>query len=308
MKQDLSPLARAQVGAGLAMMGDKARAHSALVAAANSLGYRDEADYYQSPLRDTAGVITYAYEAGEIEIARKLQAKLEVQAKDPDQLNTQEQARLLQAAAEMVKAAGPVNVAGTGSVRAEPSVGGPRWLVGTLAEARFVNNGKGAIYRTVTVRGIPTTAPRAAQEGLGLTKTLWSTSGARVDPSKVAQGERVIVQVAGANRQGRSLMLVVDDPLPAGFEIETVLGPGDAQNGPFRFLGQLTAPDIQESRDDRYIAALKVAGNKGFTFAYVARAVTPGAYFLPGAEARDMYRPGVFGRTDPGRLTIAAGP
>jgi uncharacterized protein YfaS (alpha-2-macroglobulin family) len=199
-------------------------------------------------------------------------------------------------------------VAGTGSVRAEPSVGGPRWLVGTLAEARFVNNGKGAIYRTVTVRGIPTTAPRAAQEGLGLTKTLWSTSGARVDPSKVAQGERVIVQVAGANRQGRSLMLVVDDPLPAGFEIETVLGPGDAQNGPFRFLGQLTAPDIQESRDDRYIASLKVAGNKGFTFAYVARAVTPGAYFLPGAEARDMYRPGVFGRTDPGRLTIAAGP
>ncbi|MDB5452848.1 MAG: alpha-2-macroglobulin domain protein [Caulobacteraceae bacterium] len=308
MKQDLSPIARAQVGAGLAMMGDRARARSALQAAAAGLGYRDEADYYQSPLRDVAAVITYAYEAGELDIARSLQARLEAQVKDPDRLNTQEQARLLQAAAQMVRAAGPVNVAAAGSVRAEPSVGGPRWLVGTLADARFVNNGKGAVYRTVTVRGVPLAAPHAAQEGLGLSKTLWTMNGARVDPDRVGQGERVIVQVSGANRQGRSLMLVVDDPLPAGFEIETVLGPGDAQNGPFRFLGQLTAPNVQESRDDRYIASLKVAGNKGFTFAYVARAVTPGAFFLPGAEARDMYRPAVYGRTEPGRLTIAAGP
>ncbi|HET9160284.1 MAG TPA: alpha-2-macroglobulin, partial [Caulobacteraceae bacterium] len=91
MKQDLSPLARAQVGAGLAMMGDRARAHSALWAAAAALGYRDEADFYQSPLRDVAGVINYAYEAGEIDLAQRLQAKLEGQVKDPDQLNTQEQ-------------------------------------------------------------------------------------------------------------------------------------------------------------------------------------------------------------------------
>lgn len=308
MQQDLSPLARAQVGAGLAMMGDRARAHSALTAAAASLGFREDADYYQSPLRDVAGVINYAYEAGEIEIARGLQAKLEILVRDPDKLNTQEQARLLQAAYQMVKASGPVNVAASGSVREESGAGGKQWLVGNLADAHFVNNGQGAIYRTVTVHGIPTASPMAAQEGLGLTKTLWTMNGQRVDPGHVAQGQRVIVQISGANRQRHTLMLVVDDALPAGFEIETVLNPADAKTGPYRFLGEITQPNVQESRDDRYIASLKVAGNKGFTFAYVARAVTAGSFFLPGAEAKDMYRAGVYGRTEPGRLTIAAGP
>jgi alpha-2-macroglobulin len=33
--------------------------------------------------------------------------------------------------------------------------------------------------------------------------------------------------------------------------------------------------------------------------------VTAGSFFLPGAEARDMYRPAIYGRTDPGRLVIA---
>jgi uncharacterized protein YfaS (alpha-2-macroglobulin family) len=307
MKQDLSPLARAQVGAGLAAMGDRARAHSAFAAAAQALGYKDQADYYQSPLRDTAAVINYAYEAGELDIARQLQVKLEGQVKDPDRLNTQEQARLLQAAGQMIKAAGPVKVTASGSVVAQPSVGGPRWLVGRLADAHFVNQGGGPIYRTVTVHGVPTAAPRAAQSGLALAKALWTVNGARVDPGRVAQGERVIVQVSGVNRQASTLMLVVDDPLPAGFEIEAVLNPSDAQNGPYKFLGKLVTPDVQESRDDRYIASLKVGGGQDYNFAYVARAVTPGAFFLPGAEAKDMYRPEVFGRTDPGRLTIAAG-
>jgi alpha-2-macroglobulin len=308
MKSDMSPIARAQVGAGLAMMGDRARARSALRAAVATLGYKDESDYYQSPLRDLAGVITYAYEAGELDIARSLQPRLEGAVRDPDMLNTQEQARLLQAAYQMVKVAGPVNVAASGSVRAAESVGGPRWFVGRLAEARFVNQGQGAIYRTVTVRGVPLSSPGAAQQGMGLTKTLWTMSGVRVDPSRIAQGERIIVQVSGSNRQARSLMLVVDDPLPAGFEIETVLNPGDAQSGPFRFLGNLSYPDVQEARDDRYVASLNIAGQKGFSFAYVARAVTAGSFFLPGAEAKDMYRPGIYGRTDPGRLVIAAGP
>ena len=85
--------------------------------------------------------------------------------------------------------------------------------------------------------------------------------------------------------------LVIDDALPAGFEIETVLGPDDAKDGPFKFLGELSAADAQETRDDRYVAAIDLPGGKPFAVAYVARAVTPGDFYLPGAEARDMYRP-----------------
>jgi uncharacterized protein YfaS (alpha-2-macroglobulin family) len=101
-----------------------------------------------------------------------------------------------------------------------------------------------------------------------------------------------------------------------------VLGPQDAAGppkpagsnekadpgGPFRFLGQLTATSAQESRDDRYVASISLPGNKGFAVAYVARATTPGDFFLPGAEARDMYHPAVAARSAAGRAKIVAGP
>ena len=151
-------------------------------------------------------------------------------------------------------------------------------------------------------------------QGLTVAKSLWTMTGQPADPAKLRQGDRVIVRVSGVSRQGRSMMLVVDDPLPAGFEIETTLGPDDAQpasgsgGGPFRFLGVLTSPSIQESRDDRYVAAMTLDGGKPFSFAYVARAVTPGDFFLPGTQAKDMYRPQVFARSAGGRAAIATGP
>ncbi|MFN3520931.1 MAG: alpha-2-macroglobulin family protein [Phenylobacterium sp.] len=307
MKTETSPLAKAQVGAGLALMGDRARARSAFRQAVRSLGYREESDWYQSPLRDLAAVIALAHEAGETELARSLQGRLENAVRDPDSLNTQEQARLLQAAAAMLKASGPMQVAASGAVPMPATAGAPRWAVGRLAGSKFVNNGSGALWRTVTVTGAPTTAPRPEQNGLTLSKRLVGMDGGAVDPSRLRQGDQVIVLVSGRSQQARSTALVVDDALPAGFEIETVLGPDDAQSGPFRFLGKLTAADVQEARDDRYVAALDLPGREPFAFAYVARAVTPGDFLLPGAEARDMYRPSLNARTAAGRATIAPG-
>jgi len=304
MKSEASPLAKAQVGAGLAMMGDHARARSALRQAIRSLGYREESDWYQSPLRDLAAVVALAYEAGEPDLARGLQGRLENAVRDPDGLNTQEQARLLQAAHAMLKAAGVMKIQATGAFPARPA-GAARWSVGRLAEARFVNAGSGALWRTVTVTGTPVTPPPAEQNGLSLAKRLVGFTGGEVDPARVRQGDRVIVLVSGRSSQARSMALVIDDPLPAGFEIETVLGPDDAQNGPFRFLGELTAADVQESRDDRYVAALDLPGKSSFAFAYVARAVTPGDFLLPGAQARDMYRPSLNARTAATRTAIA---
>ena len=62
---------------------------------------------------------------------------------------------------------------------------------------------------------------------------------------------------------------------------------------------------MQEKRDDRFIAALTVPGDKDFALAYVARAVTPGSFFLPGAAASDMYRPRVAAHTAAGHVDIA---
>ena len=318
MVSEGSPVARAQVGAALAMMGDRARAHDSLEKAVQALDYHDDEDWYQSPLRDLAAVIAYAYEAGEDDIAHSLQDRLAGAMRDPDSLNTQEQARLLQAAHAMLKVSGPVRVDAVGAYpMVATTAGAPRWSVAQLASARFTNAGSGPIWRTVTVHGTPTAPPGAEHEGLDVAASYWTMSGQPADLTKLAQGARVIVRLSGQSHQGRATALVLDDPLPAGFEIEAQLGPDDAQgdgskgssNGPYSFLGKLDAPSAAESRDDRYVAAMTVAGNQGFTVAYVVRAVTPGRFYLPGVEARDMYRPAISARSAGGRLNIeAAGP
>jgi uncharacterized protein YfaS (alpha-2-macroglobulin family) len=55
MKEIASPLARAQIGAALYMIGDNARAKSAFEQAEQALGYTNTGDYYQTPRRDLAG-------------------------------------------------------------------------------------------------------------------------------------------------------------------------------------------------------------------------------------------------------------
>ncbi|HTN41524.1 MAG TPA: hypothetical protein VLZ84_10260, partial [Asticcacaulis sp.] len=77
-------------------------------------------------------------------------------------------------------------------------------------------------------------------------------------------------------------------------------------NGPFGFIGKLTELKVSEARDDRFIAALDVSSSEGFSMAYIARAVTQGDFYLPGAEAKDFYRPETFARTQGGRTVISA--
>ena len=164
-----------------------------------------------------------------------------------------------------------------------------------------------SVWRTVTVRGTPMNPPDAEQHGVSVEKTYFAFSGGAANLASLKQGDRIIVRIAGGSQQGRTVALAVDDALPAGFEIETVLGPDDADKGPFKFLGSLTTPKVQESRDDRYVAALDLAGNKTFALAYVARAVTPGNFYAPGAEILDMYHAGVNARSAGGRTQIAPG-
>jgi uncharacterized protein YfaS (alpha-2-macroglobulin family) len=312
-----SPLARAQVGAALAAMGDHSRAHDSFVQAVSALGYKEPDDWYQSPLRDLAGVVALAWEAGETGIARSLQPRLETATPAPGALNTQEQAQLLKAAHAMAAAAGPVRILASG---ARPS-GVDRWAVGRLADARFVNAGAGPIWRTVTVTGFPVSPPAAESHGLRLEKRLFALDGGAVDPARLRQGDRVIVRLSGSADAQRPMLTVVDDALPAGFEVEGLLTPADAQGevrtdengappakaapGAFAFLGALSTPSIQQKRDDRYVANLTLVGGKPFALAYIARVVTPGEFFLPGAEARDMYRPAVVARTAASRVRIA---
>jgi uncharacterized protein YfaS (alpha-2-macroglobulin family) len=131
----------------------------------------------------------------------------------------------------------------------------------------------------------------------------------------VRQGERVVVVVSGSPAGVRTHPSVFVDLLPAGLEIESILGPQDTlsgtnsdgtpRRGPFAWVGEVTGhANVTEARDDRFVAAADIRG-VSFRFAYVARAVTPGNFTLPAAQVEDMYRPGVFARTGVGRIRIA---
>jgi uncharacterized protein YfaS (alpha-2-macroglobulin family) len=98
----------------------------------------------------------------------------------------------------------------------------------------------------------------------------------------------------------------VVDPLPAGFEIENpnlLAGSGVAD------LSWLTVdePAHFEARTDQYVAAFRFTSSAAsVTTAYLARAVTPGTFVLPGATVEDMYRPELRGNTDAGQIEVSA--
>ncbi|BEV09630.1 alpha-2-macroglobulin family protein [Asticcacaulis sp. DW145] len=304
-KAERSPVSKAQIGAALALMGDKARARSAFRQAAQGMGYKATYDWYQSPLRDVAAVIALAYEAGELDTAKALIPLLERHVKGPDEMNTQEQAQVLKAASLMLAQSGPLSIKGENVKALDGKSSLQRFQISAVKDAKFTNQGKGAVWRTITVTGVPVAPPPAEAKGFTIDKAYYTLQGQRIDPSQVVQGQKVLVVISGRTNYAETRPVVIDDALPAGFEIEMTLSRDDAQNGPFRFVGDLSQPDVQEARDDRYVAALDVSANSGFAMAYVARAVTPGEYYLPGVEVKDLYRQDLYARTAGGRLTVA---
>jgi uncharacterized protein YfaS (alpha-2-macroglobulin family) len=310
LNDEPSPLARAQIGAALAHMGDRARSRNAFRMAERALGYRNTGDWYQSPLRDLAGVLALAAEAGETDLVNRLRIRLERDQPDANMLMTQEQAQLLLAANALLERAGPVDVSLNGERMAERRivVDAQRLATGLV----FRNNARGPVWRSMALTGAPREAPPAMQAGYSIDKRVFRLDGTVADLASLRQGDRVVVVLSGQPEGARNYPTVLVDLLPAGLEIETLLTPSDGagssydgipRRGPFAWVGEISYAQVQESRDDRYVASANLRSS--FRYAYIARAVTPGRYTLPAAQVEDMYRPGVMARTPSGTIQIA---
>ena len=311
LRNEPSPLARAQIGAALAHMGDRARSRNAFQMAERALGYRNNGDWYQTELRDIAGVLALAAEARDTALVGRLRVRLERETRRAEYLSTQEQVRLLMAAHALMEAAGPVNVSLNGAELAERRVivNAQRLAAGLV----FRNNGRGTVWRTLQLSGPPREAPPAMQSGYSIDKRVFRMDGTLADLGAIRQGDRVVVVVTGQQDGARNFPFVLVDLLPAGLEIETLLRPedgagatrwdGSVANGPFAWIGSISYAQVQESRDDRFVASSNT--REQFRYAYIARAVTPGRYTLPAAQVEDMYRPGVMARTSTGTIQIA---
>ena len=100
--------------------------------------------------------------------------------------------------------------------------------------------------------------------------------------------------------------LIVNDPLPAGFEIDNpnLISGGDISS--LDWLSLNAEAEYAEFRTERFVAAVNWQGRKPFSLAYLVRAVSPGRFHHPAASVEDMYRPAFRARTDTGVVVVTA--
>ncbi len=299
-------LADAQLGAALAAYGDQRRADAMFGRAMAKLAaqipekgqiWRDD---YGSDLRDTAAVLALAVEAGTEVIDRDLLAAR--MARGADYLSTQEATWSLLAAAALIG-----DQAGSGLTVNGAMASGPIVEVLDNASTRPVtiaNQGARATTLSVTSFGVARVPEPAGGQGYAIKRRMFSIEGDPVDASEVAQGTRLVV-VLSVQPFGRSDgRLMVNDPLPAGFEIDN---PNLIQAGDIRALDWLGLTDegaFTQFRQDRFLAAIDWRSDEPFRLAYVVRAITPGEYHYPAASVEDMYRPAFRAHGATGRVRI----
>ena len=297
-----TPLAAAQLGAALAAYGDSVRADMMFARAAvllgqahNQTGWRSD---FGTHLRDTAAVLRLSTEAGSTAIDPAiLIAGMHATTK---RLSTQEAAQITMAAHALSS-----DTFATGlEVNGQP-VQGPvvQRLSGRNPQsATLTNMTDAAMDVTLTTFGISEVAPDAGGYGYAITREFYTMEGGPV-VGDVPSGTRMVVVLGVTPFEEVGARLIVNDPLPAGFEIDN---PNLLRSGQIGALDWLKTADTQntEFRSDRFVAAVDHRSAEPFNLAYVVRAVTPGNYHHPAATVEDMYRAEYRANTATGRVTV----
>jgi hypothetical protein len=155
---------------------------------------------------------------------------------------------------------------------------------------------------TLTVFGVPEVAPEAGGYGYTIERSYYTMEGDPItSPARVGTRYAAVLRIKPIEKVQARLM--INDPLPAGFEIDN---PNLLRSGDVRALDWLKPTEAQhtEFRADRFLAAVDLRGQKQIDLAYVVRAISPGRYHHPAASVEDMYRPHYRARTETGQLVV----
>jgi len=297
-----TPLAKAQLGAALAIARDRPRAEAAFTAALAAPARRWWHTDYGTALRDQAATAVLLKESGLLpDRLIRLMAALPGADLAADGLNTQEQAWASAAAAVLGKDGRPTRVAVDG---VEMS-GNPAVALAVTGPATARNLGSAAVWQSLVVTGVPTQALPAARASMSITRKFLTLTGENLDLSKLRQNTVFVMLIEGKAEDKQDHRVMVLQGLPAGWEIAGRIAAGKPASMPF--LGELTETEAQPAADDRYAAVVALTEKAPeFHLAVRVRAVTPGAYELPGGAVSDMYRPAVFARQASNRITVQA--
>ncbi|MCA0423033.1 MAG: alpha-2-macroglobulin family protein [Proteobacteria bacterium] len=307
-----TPLARAQLAAALAMLGDRGRAGTVINAAVELLASTgpstvSRADY-GSKLRDGAGLIALAAEGNlSREVVQKA-AAIVSDARGATRLtSTQENAWMVLAAEALANDAQGQQLTVNGQAHQGSLY--RSYLTRTLeaGPVTITNAGSAPVEMVVSAAGNPIQHEPPLAAGFRIERSLHKLDGTKLDGTTVRQTDRMVVVLKVTEPDAKYGRLLLVDMLPAGFEIDNPqLVEGGSMAG-FSWLKRDAEPANVEYRDDRFVAAFNRDGGKGsaeFSVAYVVRAVAPGTYVQPPAVIEDMYRPERFGRTDYRSVTV----
>ncbi len=299
-----SSLAQAQLGRALALYGEQRRADSMFRLASAKTGTRKTLwrGDYGTDLRDTAGVLALGVEAGSKAVdAKRLTQRITDRFADAKYTSTQEKVWTLLAANALLKDAA------TASIRLDG-----RAVDGSVVEVleadaladpiTIENTGDAAISAMLTTFGVPTEPEPAGGNGYKITRSYYTMEGKQTSPDAVAQNDRLVVLLDIESDRGAQARLMVDDALPAGFEIDnpTLLRAGDIAS--LGWLPDTARAEHAEFRSDRFIAAVTTSSD--FSLAYIVRAISPGTFHHPAAIVEDMYRPEFRARTAAGTVVV----
>ena len=166
------------------------------------------------------------------------------------------------------------------------------------------NSGGAPLFVNLRLGGIPLKPEtEAVSEGLKISRRYLTETGTPFAGSVFAQSGAYIVEMTlDAPRILKHVVAV--DLLPAGLEIQNPRLQDDAL--PQALPEGRVSPTHVELRDDRLIAAFDELPAGANRFYYIVRAVTPGTYQHPGANAECMYDPRIRATMPAGSLEIAA--
>lgn len=301
-----TPIGSAHLAAALALYGDQPRADAMFGKAALRLAkdtgnkaYRYRRDY-GTLKRDTAALMTLATVAKSNAIdVDALATSLTSQS---GHRSTQEMVWTLLAVDALAKGGAAQSIALDGA----PLTGPPALSLssGALRLGRSLSNtAEQSTDVTLTTFGIPEVPPEAGGYGYAIERKYFTLEGEALDTPNAKAGDRFVVFLRVTPFEKASARLMINDPLPAGFEIDN---PNLLQSGSIGALSWMKPSNAAhtEFRSERFLAAVNGQSGKPVELAYVVRAVTPGRYHHPAATVEDMYRPTYRANTASGEITI----
>jgi hypothetical protein len=168
---------------------------------------------------------------------------------------------------------------------------------------KFAKEGPGTLYYGARLTYAPRRQLEPRDEGFAVYKKIESLAGKPLESIEAGSLVVVTLQILVPKE---SLFVVVDDPLPAGFEAVNAGFLTESEEKQ-RQLGMLEASGEAESwweefnhiemHDNRVLLFADSLAAGLHTHRYLARALTFGQFAVPGTKAEEMYAAEVFGRS-----------